>query len=65
MCIFSRSMVVVACLALGASAQDAANNDEFARMKRELQETLVSFNLIKRLEQRMAPWRQSAEWSTE
>jgi NitT/TauT family transport system permease protein len=26
---------------------------------------LVSFNLIKRLEQRMAPWRQSAEWSTE
>jgi NitT/TauT family transport system permease protein len=26
---------------------------------------LVSFNLIKRLEQKMAPWRQSAEWSTE
>jgi len=26
---------------------------------------LVSFNLIKRLEQRMAPWRQSAEWSSE
>jgi NitT/TauT family transport system permease protein len=26
---------------------------------------LVSFNLIKRLEQRMAPWRQSAEWSAE
>jgi NitT/TauT family transport system permease protein len=26
---------------------------------------LVSFNLIKRFERRMAPWRQSAEWSTE
>jgi len=26
---------------------------------------LVSFNLIKRLERRMAPWRQSAEWSSE
>ncbi len=26
---------------------------------------LVSFNLIKRLEQKMAPWRQSAEWSSE
>ncbi len=26
---------------------------------------LVSFNLIKRLEQRMAPWRQSAEWSAD
>lgn len=26
---------------------------------------LTSFNLIKRLEQRMAPWRQSAEWSSE
>ena len=26
---------------------------------------LVSFNLIKRLERRMAPWRQSAEWSAE
>ena len=26
---------------------------------------LVSFNLIKRLEQRMAPWRESAEWSSE
>ena len=26
---------------------------------------LVSFNLIKRLEQKMAPWRQSAEWTTE
>jgi NitT/TauT family transport system permease protein len=26
---------------------------------------LVSFNLIKRLEQKMAPWRQSAEWSAE
>lgn len=26
---------------------------------------LVSFNLIKRFEQRMAPWRQSAEWSAE
>ena len=26
---------------------------------------LVSFNLIKRLEQRMAPWRQSAEWTAE
>ena len=26
---------------------------------------LVSFNLIKKLEQRMAPWRQSAEWSSE
>jgi hypothetical protein len=25
----------------------------------------VSFNLIKKLEQRMAPWRQSAEWSSE
>jgi NitT/TauT family transport system permease protein len=25
---------------------------------------LVSFNLIKKLERRMAPWRQSAEWST-
>jgi len=25
----------------------------------------VSFNLIKRLEQKMAPWRQSAEWTTE
>jgi len=26
---------------------------------------LVSFNLIKRFERRVAPWRQSAEWSTE
>lgn len=26
---------------------------------------LVSFNLIKRLEQRMAPWRQTAEWSSD
>lgn len=26
---------------------------------------LVSFNLIKRFERRLAPWRQSAEWSTE
>jgi NitT/TauT family transport system permease protein len=26
---------------------------------------LVSFNLIKRLERRIAPWRQSAEWSAE
>jgi ABC-type nitrate/sulfonate/bicarbonate transport system permease component len=26
---------------------------------------LVSFNLIKRLEQKMAPWRQSAEWTAE
>lgn len=26
---------------------------------------LVSFNLIKRFERRMAPWRQSAEWSAE
>jgi NitT/TauT family transport system permease protein len=26
---------------------------------------LVSFNLIKRLEQKMAPWRQSAEWTVE
>ena len=26
---------------------------------------LVSFNLIKRFERRMAPWRQGAEWSTE
>jgi NitT/TauT family transport system permease protein len=26
---------------------------------------MVSFNLIKRLERRMAPWRQGAEWSTE
>lgn len=26
---------------------------------------LVSFNLIKRLERRMAPWRQGAEWSAE
>jgi NitT/TauT family transport system permease protein len=26
---------------------------------------LVSFNLIKKLERRMAPWRQSAEWSAE
>jgi NitT/TauT family transport system permease protein len=26
---------------------------------------LVSFNLIKRFEHRVAPWRQSAEWSTE
>ena len=26
---------------------------------------LVSFNLIKRFEQKMAPWRQSAEWSSE
>jgi NitT/TauT family transport system permease protein len=26
---------------------------------------LVSFNLIKRLEQRIAPWRRSAEWSVE
>ena len=26
---------------------------------------LLSFNLIKRLERRLAPWRQSAEWSTE
>jgi len=26
---------------------------------------LTSFHLIKRLEQRMAPWRQSAEWSAE
>ncbi|HVO95958.1 MAG TPA: ABC transporter permease, partial [Terriglobales bacterium] len=26
---------------------------------------LVSFNLIKRFERRIAPWRQSAEWSTE
>jgi NitT/TauT family transport system permease protein len=26
---------------------------------------LVSFNLIKRFEQRMAPWRQSAEWSSD
>jgi NitT/TauT family transport system permease protein len=26
---------------------------------------LVSFNLIKKLERRMAPWRQSAEWSSE
>jgi len=26
---------------------------------------LVSFNLIKRVERRMAPWRQSAEWSAE
>jgi NitT/TauT family transport system permease protein len=26
---------------------------------------LVSFNLIKKLEQRMAPWRQSAEWSSD
>lgn len=26
---------------------------------------LVSFNLIKRFEKRMAPWRQSAEWSSE
>jgi NitT/TauT family transport system permease protein len=26
---------------------------------------LVSFNLIKRFEQRMAPWRRSAEWSSE
>jgi NitT/TauT family transport system permease protein len=26
---------------------------------------LISFNLIKRFERRMAPWRQSAEWSTE
>jgi len=26
---------------------------------------LASFNLIKRLERRMAPWRQSAEWSSE
>lgn len=26
---------------------------------------LLSFNLIKRIERRMAPWRQSAEWSTE
>jgi NitT/TauT family transport system permease protein len=26
---------------------------------------LLSFNLIKKLEQRMAPWRQSAEWSSE
>lgn len=26
---------------------------------------LISFNLIKRFERRIAPWRQSAEWSTE
>ena len=26
---------------------------------------MVSFNLIKRFERRMAPWRQGAEWSTE
>jgi NitT/TauT family transport system permease protein len=26
---------------------------------------LVSFNLIKRLEQKIAPWRQSAEWTVE
>jgi NitT/TauT family transport system permease protein len=26
---------------------------------------LLSFNLIKKLETRMAPWRQSAEWSSE
>ena len=26
---------------------------------------LLSFNMIKRLEQRMAPWRQSAEWSSD
>jgi NitT/TauT family transport system permease protein len=26
---------------------------------------LVSFNLIKRFEQRMAPWRESAEWSSD
>jgi ABC-type nitrate/sulfonate/bicarbonate transport system permease component len=26
---------------------------------------LISFNLIKRFERRMAPWRQSAEWSSE
>jgi NitT/TauT family transport system permease protein len=26
---------------------------------------LISFNLIKRLEQKIAPWRQSAEWTTE
>jgi len=26
---------------------------------------LVSFNLIKRLEQKIAPWRQSAEWTAE
>jgi ABC-type nitrate/sulfonate/bicarbonate transport system permease component len=26
---------------------------------------LASFNLIKRFERRMAPWRQSAEWSSE
>jgi hypothetical protein len=26
---------------------------------------LTSFNLIKRFEQRMAPWRQSAEWSAD
>ncbi len=34
-----RSIVVVVCLALGASAQDAAGNDDLARMKRELEET--------------------------
>jgi NitT/TauT family transport system permease protein len=26
---------------------------------------LVSFNLIKRLERRLAPWRQSAEWASD
>jgi ABC-type nitrate/sulfonate/bicarbonate transport system permease component len=26
---------------------------------------LVSFNLIKRLEQKIAPWRQGAEWTLE
>jgi septal ring factor EnvC (AmiA/AmiB activator) len=39
MCVSFRSTVVVVCLALGASAQDSASNDELARMKRELQET--------------------------
>jgi hypothetical protein len=39
MCISFQSIVVVVFLALSASAQDSASNDDLSRMKRELEET--------------------------